>query len=293
MDWARDLRGWSHPEWSRQVLSRPHRWHVQETGEGPLLLWLHGAGATTHSWRDLWPQLPGFRHVGVDLPGHGFTRLGTRLRSGLLPMSEDIAALCASQGWQPVAVIGHSAGAALALQLADKVKAPDGGPVRIVGLNASLTPFEGVAGWLFPVMAKVLALNPLTAWSFSLGSNKSATARRVIEATGSHLSDAGYGYYARLLSDRTHIDGVLTMMSQWSHDALLRDLPTIPARALLLTGAEDAAVPPRTSKDAAAAMPDAVWCDLDGLGHLAHEEDPARVAAVISEFLADVGDTSA
>jgi pimeloyl-ACP methyl ester carboxylesterase len=146
MDWARDLRGWSHPEWSRQVLSRPHRWHVQETGEGPLLLWLHGAGATTHSWRDLWPQLPGFRHVGVDLPGHGFTRLGTRLRSGLLPMSEDIAALCASQGWQPVAVIGHSAGAALALQLADKVTAPDGGPVRIVGLNASLTPFEGGGG---------------------------------------------------------------------------------------------------------------------------------------------------
>ena len=41
------------------------------------------------------------------------------MRLGLDAMAEDLAALLADQGWQPQAIIGHSAGAALALRLAE------------------------------------------------------------------------------------------------------------------------------------------------------------------------------
>ena len=62
-------------------------------------------------------------------------------------MAEDMAALLAAQDWAPQAIIGHSAGAALALRLAEILPQT---PRAIVGLNAALGNFDGLAGVLFP-----------------------------------------------------------------------------------------------------------------------------------------------
>ena len=232
MDWAKDLQDWPLSSMSRRVTCRPHMWHVQETGAGPTVLLLHGAGASTHSWRDAIPILSETYHVvALDLPGHCFTRLGTRQRSGLRPVTEDIASLCGQEGWTPAAIVGHSAGAAVALSLAGG-RHLEPAPA-VVGINPALAHFEGVAGWLFPLVAKALALNPLTATLFAAGGNSAARARRIIENTGSQLDEAGLAYYARLMSDRAHVDGTLAMMAQWDITPLLRRLPEIDIPCLL------------------------------------------------------------
>lgn len=287
MDWNRDLPHWPLNPLSRRIRNRPHDWHVQSSGEGPTLLLLHGAAASTHSWRDLIPALAkDFHVVALDLPGQGFSRAGTRRRLGLTTMSEDIAALCAAEGWHPHAIIGHSAGAALALDLARHMTRADGTPPDVIGINAALDRFEGVAGWLFPVLAKVLALNPLTATAFTLGRNHAGRARRLIESTGSTLDEAGLAYYARLISDRGHVEATLQMMAQWDIDTLLPHLPNITARCLLITGARDTAVSPEVSERAARLLPKAETHRIDGLGHLAHEEDPAAMLDLITGWLA-------
>ena len=288
MDWARDLPGWPLSDISRRIAHRPHRWHVQETGDGPTLLLLHGAGASTHSWRDLIPDLARDHHVvALDLPGQGFTAMGARGRSGLGLMAADIAALIAAEGWQPRALVGHSAGAALALRLALDWPESAGPVPRVVGLNAALSPFEGLAGWLFPVLAKALALNPLTALAFTAGGNRQARARRLIDSTGSRLADQGIGHYARLIGDRAHVEGTLQMMAQWDVTALVDALPGLDTRCLLITGDADRAVPPKVSDRAAARLPDAQRARLPGLGHLAHEEAPAKIAGMIRRGLSD------
>ena len=67
MDPARDLADWPNSNLSRMIRVRPHNWHVQETGSGPLVLLIHGAGGSTHSYRDLIPLLAQmFRVVAVD-----------------------------------------------------------------------------------------------------------------------------------------------------------------------------------------------------------------------------------
>ena len=282
MDWARDLPDWPHAAASRRVRHRPHDWHVQEWGTGPTLLLLHGAGASTHTWRDLIPRLSENHHVvAFDLPGHGFTRAGSVSRLGLATTAEDIAALCAYEAWQPQALIGHSAGAAVALDLASRLP----GKPAVIGLNAALDRFEGMAGWLFPMLAKLLALNPLTAIAFSAGGARPGRARNVIRATGSTLSEEGLSYYSRLLADRAHVDGTLQMMSRWSTDALLDRLPDIESPVLLITGDCDTAVAPEVSDRAAALLPHAERIRLDGLGHLAHEEDPDRLCDIMLDWL--------
>ncbi|HEY3630727.1 MAG TPA: alpha/beta hydrolase [Jatrophihabitantaceae bacterium] len=40
-------------------------------GEGPAVLWIHGYTMDSSTWQPLWDRLPGWRHVGADLPGHG------------------------------------------------------------------------------------------------------------------------------------------------------------------------------------------------------------------------------
>ena len=267
-------------------MSRPHRWHVQETGTGPLILLLHGAGGSTHSFRALVPILAASFHVvAIDLPGQGFTQLGARHRCGLDAMAEDVLALCAHEGWQPEAIIGHSAGGALALRLSGSLLSPRGHPPAIIGINAALDTFQGLAGVLFPVLAKLLAAVPFTARVFSATSGTPARVSALIKGTGSELDSEGLDLYRRLVADRDHADATLLMMAQWELDGLLKSLQGLTARTLLIAGERDKTVPPDVSQKAAQQIPGASFVLLKDVGHLTHEEDPERVARHILDFL--------
>lgn len=273
---------WPHRETSRFIPCRPHLWHVQVMGAGPEVLLLHGAGGGTHSWRQIMPLLArNWRVIAIDLPGQGFTRLGARARCGVDPIAEDIRALCRQEGWQPAAVIGHSAGAALALRLAETM------PLRaVIGINAALGAFEGVAGWLYPLMARLLAMTPFAAQIFSRIWGTEARVQSLLRATGSQIDAAGQAQYLTLLRNPAHVDATLAMMAQWQLDGLLARLPQQACPCLLITAQNDRAVPPEISRTAAARMPQAEWADLGSFGHLVQEENPGAVAGLINDFLA-------
>lgn len=283
MDWAREGPSWPLAELSRFVPSAPHVWHLQEAGEaGPRLLLLHGAGASTHSWRRLIPDLAqDFRVTALDLPGQGFTRCGSRLRCGLDEMATDIAALLAAEDRRPDIIVGHSAGAAIALRLAEILDPP---PAGIVAINAALSRFPGVAGVLFPMMAKMLAVNPLVAGLFARIGASRTQAAALLRSTGGPVAAEDIELYRRLIGDSGHVDATLSMMARWNVDGLAARLPGVATPVLFITGGKDGAVAPRISAEAAARMPAAREVRLPALGHLAHEQAPAEVAALIRDF---------
>lgn len=285
MNWERWQSDWPNARFSRFVMARPHRWHLQEAGHGPDALLLHGAGASVHSWRDILPGLAGeFRVLAPDLPGQGFTRLGARMRCGLEAMAEDIAALLAQEGRAPELIVGHSAGGALALRLARILPRR---PKAVVTFNAALSNFRGMAGWLFPFLAKALALNPLTAPLFARSLASEARVQGLIGSTGSSLDAQGLALYRALLGDAAHVDATLAMMAQWSLDGLAAELGQIDVPVLLVAGEGDRAVPPETSAEAAARMPLARVARIPGAGHLFHEEQPDAALALIRDFWAE------
>ena len=279
-DWERDGRDWPHRETSRFVAASSLRWHVQEMGpEGaPVLLLVHGTGAATHSWRGLMPLLAQrFRVVAPDLPGHGFTDPLPPGRLSLPGMAAALADLTAELGLAPAAAAGHSAGAAvLARMCLDGRLAPR----LLVALNGALKPFPGFASVLFPSMARMLFLNPVTPRLFSWTADRAAV-QRLIQGTGSRLDAAGLDLYRRLFARPAHVAGALGMMANWNLDALDRDLPRLAPRTLLVVGSEDKAIAPDTAFAVRDRLPDARVELLRGLGHLAHEEAPERVAAAI------------
>ena len=272
---------WPYRAASRHIACKPHLWHVQEVGAGPVVLLLHGAGGATHSFRHLIPLLiPQYRIVALDLPGQGLSVLGARGRCGLDPVAEDIAALIHHQGWQPFAIIGHSAGAAIAQRLAEIL------PLNaVVGINSALGAFEGVEGWLFPVMAKALALTPFVPSLFSKLAGTPTQVRQLIATTGSTLDEEGLALYLHLMQKPAHVSATLAMMAQWNLTPFLRRLKDQKVPSLLLTASNDRAVPPTVSARAAQVMPNATWHDIAGYGHLVHEEAAELVAAPILAFL--------
>ena len=273
---------WPHREFSRHIACRPHLWHVQVMGDGPLLLLLHGAGGATHSWRHLMPLLAAqYKVIAIDLPGQGFTRMGSRGRCGVDAIAQDIRALCEQEDWQPTAIIGHSAGAAIALRMAE-LHAPQ----AVIGINAALGSFDGTAGWLFPFMAKLLSITPMVPQIFSKMSGTPARVKTLLASTGSNIGPEGEAQYLALVRQSGHVDGTLAMMAQWQLDGLLSRLPVQKMPCLLITASNDKAVPPEVSITAAAKMPGAVCVDIPGYGHLVHEEAADKVADVILPFLA-------
>lgn len=279
---------WPFRSASQHIRCRSHLWHVQEVGTGPLLLLLHGAGGATHSYRHLIPLLTDdYRVIAVDFPGQGFSRLGDRARCGLDAVAEDLAALMAQQGWHADAIVGHSAGAAVALRLAEL--AP---PRAVIGINAALGGFDGLAGWLFPALANLLSRLPLVPQLFSRMAGNARQVSQLLAATGSRIDATGEVQYLHLLRQPSHVSATLAMMAQWDLDGLLRRLPQLALPCLLITARGDRTVPPAVSKRAAARMPDARWIDLPRYGHLVHEEAAPEVAELIRAFLTpDQSDT--
>ncbi len=286
LDWSRDGAAWPNRELSRFVATRGVRWHVQRGGAGPRLLLLHGAGASSHSWRGLIPLLLArFEILAPDLPGQGFSR-GTTSRYTLSAMSEDFGHLLEAEDFAPDLVVGHSAGAAIALRMVLDGRAA---PRSVLGLNGALMPFRGVAGVLFPPLAKLLSLNPLTAALFARTAGSPQAVRGLIEGTGSRIDAEGLRLYSALIAAPSHVSATLAMMARWDLAPLQADLPRLGLPVTLACGLRDRAVPPTDSATVAARLPGAEAVELQGLGHLMHEEDPGRIAALIAQRVAAAG----
>lgn len=278
MRWPDDLTGWPNAAYSRRIQGPVHRWHVQEAGSGETILLLHGAGGATHTWRGVFEMLAKHHHVvAVDLPGHGFTQVGSRSRSGLHAMAQDLHDLMVQEGWTPSITVGHSAGGAIALQMA-----LNGHTRQVITLNAALSSFKGIAGVLFPAIARILATAPFAPQVLSRMTGTETQVQALIRNTGSTLNTSGIALYTKLVADPDHVAGTLRMMAQWDLERLRDQLCEITVPVLLLTSENDKTVPPDISQDAARRIPDAAHASLGQLGHLAHEEAPGDVAAWIN-----------
>jgi magnesium chelatase accessory protein len=277
--WRIEGRDWPNREASRFVETPDITWHVQVMGRGPVVLLLHGTGAATHSWAGLAPLLAqGFTVIAPDLPGHGFSGMPSRGGLSLPGMAAAVGRLLAALRMTPDVIIGHSAGAAVAARLClDALAAPS----RLVALNGALLPLSGVAGQVFSPLAKLLSGMPFVPWMVAWTAADKAAVKRLLNETGSSLDPRGLEFYARLFRRPGHVAGTLGMMAAWDLPGLARDLPRLTPAPLLIVGERDRTIPPQAADRLAAMIPGSSVMRLPGLGHLAHEEAPERLASLI------------
>lgn len=285
--WERDGADWPLREASRFVRAAGLTWHVQELGQGPAVLLLHGTGASTHSWRGVAPRLAErFKVIALDLPGHAFTQAPPREFLSLFGMALAVNALLREMGATPALVVGHSAGAAIAARMS-----LDGhiAPHAIIGVNAALLPLHGLAGHVFSPLARLFARLPFVSRAFARHALDRAMVEGMIADTGSRLDRKGIDLYWRLAQQPSHIAAAFGMMAEWDLPRLERDLPRLPVPLVLVTGSNDRSIAPSQAERVGAILPRTQRASLRGLGHLAHEERPDLVCEVVLDVATRCG----
>src|SRR5215475_623317 len=106
---------WSH----RSVSANGTRFHIAESGDGPLVLLLHGFPQFWWTWRHQLSTLSkaGFRAVAVDLRGYGASDKPPR-GYDLVTAASDGAGLVRSLGEANAVVVGHDWGGMIAWTMA-------------------------------------------------------------------------------------------------------------------------------------------------------------------------------
>jgi magnesium chelatase accessory protein len=156
-----------------------------------------------------------------------------------------------------------------------------GGLRGIVSLNGALVPLAGMHFAFFSPLARVLALNPLVPRAVAWHGAHGGLVARLLDSTGSVLDAQGQALYRRLVTDPAHVQGALAMMARWDLHALEARLGGLTVPLHLVTGSRDGTVPPTDAARVQARVPGALHTSLPGLGHLAHEEQPAAVSQMI------------
>jgi magnesium chelatase accessory protein len=277
--WERDGLDWPNREASRFVSAGGLRWHVQQMGEGPPILLVHGTGAATHSWRALAPMLAEtFRVVAPDLPGHGFTQVPSSHKLSLPAMAEGLTDLLRALDISPPLVVGHSAGAAILARMAlDGAIAPH----ALASLNGALLPLHGLPGHLFSPIAKLLCTTSLAPRLFAWRARDPRVVQRLLDGTGSAIDAEGIELYGRLARNPGHVAAALGMMASWDLHPIERDLPHLAARLVLVASDNDRMIPSRHALRVRRLVPNATLVPLPNLGHLAHEERPEEIARLL------------
>ena len=246
----------------RPVAGRPAAWI--ETGSGPTLVLVHGAGGRADLWQ---PQLDGLadvaRMVALDLPGHG----PLRGRGGVsVPAyAEWLAGFLATLDAGPVVLVGHSMGGAIAQALA--LARPDHlAGLILVGTGARLRVLPRIVELLREGSGE--GLRVIRDLSFAEGAPPDIV--EAVERTlreGTPLVTLGDYLACDQFDVRDRLSGIRT--------------PT-----LVVTGAEDRLVPLKYGRFLADAISGARFVEIAAAGHFPHLEQPAAVNAAIREFLA-------
>lgn len=233
---------WPNRQISRSVEVGGLRWHVQISGKGPLMLLLHGTGSSTHSWAELTPLLNQEAQIlNVDLPGHAFTQGASVESLKLEEIASNLIALITELKlpW-PAMIVGHSAGAPLALAFAVQAKVK---PQVIIGFNPSLIPPPPSYTQFFGPMLGPLTKSATLASILAKIAPLSGMTDRLLDSTNTDLPEINRNYYRRLFASPDHVRGAMNFMASANIDQVLNASAKLPTKLIWVIGESDQWVP--------------------------------------------------
>ena len=157
--------------------------------------------------------------LAPDLPGHGFTDPMPPRAISLPAMARALGGLLRQLAFDPVSSSAIPPARRFSCACASTARSR---PNCSSASTARLLPFEGMAGQLFPPIAKLLFLNPFAPRLFAWSADRDAVAR-LLRGTGLVDRPRGIDLYARLIRRSGHVAGALGMMANWDLEALARD----------------------------------------------------------------------
>jgi pimeloyl-ACP methyl ester carboxylesterase len=272
---------------SHELTLHGHQVTYRTAGRGPALLLLHGIANSSQTWEHVAPFLSErFTMVAPDLLGHGGSAT-PRGDYSLGAHATGVRDLLTALGHERVTVVGHSLGGGIAMQFAYQfpercerlVLVSSGGLGREVHLLLRAAALPG-ADYVLPLLTSSQVVG--------LGRQVGGLLRRArlaprgdvdVLAQGFASLDNAGSRQAFLHTVRSVIEPSGQRVSALNRLALAELLPT-----LIVWGGRDSIIPVEHGVAAHEAMPGSRFEVFPDAGHMPHDADPERFAALLTEF---------
>jgi pimeloyl-ACP methyl ester carboxylesterase len=237
-------------------------------GGMPILL-LHGWQGAGAVWTPIVERLAArYRTIAVDLRGFGESNAAPgpyRVET----FSDDLSALVASLDLDPMVVVGHSMGAAIAQRFA--IDRPDAveGLVLVAPVPASGVPFSPRVDAMFRATAG--NMDNANAWLNALTYTEPSREVRALMRAAAAATPA-------------HV--ALESFDSWTHLDFASEAATIDTPTLILAPAADRPMTPEFTRERVAdVIPGSRLVVIEEAGHYLPLEQPERVAALVDRFV--------
>jgi pimeloyl-ACP methyl ester carboxylesterase len=264
-----------------------HRVGYRGTGEGPVLLLLHGIANSSVTWEPVASRLGRhFTLVAPDLLGHGASST-PRGDYSLGAHATGIRDILTALGHEHVTVVGHSLGGGIAMQFAYQfpercerlVLVSSGGLGREVHLLLRAAALPG-ADWVLPLLTSSRLHGVGRTLGALLRQSRLGSAgddREVLARGFASLDNAG--------SRRAFLHTLRAVVEPGGQRVGAGDrlqLAVMPT--LIVWGERDSIIPVSHGIAAHEAIPGSQLVVLPGAGHLPHHDDPRRFAGAVRKF---------
>ena len=254
------------------------RLYYEDTGDGPPILLIPPSGSTASTWGALSDELVGAGRV-ISYDRRGYTRSGGGLVRDAAVHTADAAALLDALGAAPAVVVGTSAGATVALDLA--VRRPD--LVRAVVVHE--------APWRAMLHPDPSALGTLARMQWLAWRGRYDDAAEVLLRQVYAYRDGGSAWDAfpeewRRVARQNGRSVVADLRATLRSYPRGRDLATITVPVVCTYGARSRPFMHATTRALAQAMPTATLRPIDGTAHAVPFDAPEAFARIITDAAA-------
>jgi pimeloyl-ACP methyl ester carboxylesterase len=278
---------------SRFVEVNGIRIHYKQMGEGaPVMILLHGFGASTFSWREVMPSLAQVGTViAFDRPAFGLTERpmrGTADWPGYNPYSYDaqpelVVGLMDALGIESAVLVGNSAGGTVSILT---VLAHPERVDALVLVDAAVYVGGGAPPLLRPLLnsPQMTHLGPLIArrirdWGIDFG--------RSAWHDPSRIPAEFWDGYQKPLRAQNWDRALWELTRSASRPDLAGQLGDLTLPVLVITGDDDRIVPTEQSVRLSSDLPNASLAVIESCGHVPQEECPAPWLDAVTGFLSN------
>ena len=257
--------------------SRGRRIYYERQGQGPAVLFCHGAGSNAATW---WQQLPAFaaRHTCITMDIRCFGRSVAPLDEFSLDnFVADIVAILDREEVQRVTHVGQSLGGFIGLKLA--LTQPD----RVAAFAAC----DSSLAIDHPVLLDTIAKRQITHQAVSIEQRslgrwflENCPDKALLYAQINHFNPSAYAVPAK------EWGGALSALLHPSRLIPLDALRELACPTLLLVGSEDPIVPVSVMQEVQALVRGSELVVVQEAGHSAYFEKPQEFNRTVLDFIA-------
>lgn len=257
--------------------------HIEERGSGDAIcLLLHGFGEGGYVWYDFAPRLPKkYRTIIIDFRGHGNSGEDPTGNYGIGAYSTDILNFIQEYKLSNISVVGHSLGAAVALQVTAAVPHLVTDLILVdFSLSTERAVCEDILSQFHEQCDGYTSLAEYAAWILA---KRPLTHPRMLRyIVDNALRETADGRFV-LKADR-RIQQIIKKGSAPTDDAGTI-FSKILCRTLLVRGRGSAVLCRKEALDIIRLLKDGQLCEISHAGHAVMVEDPDEFADAVIQFL--------